>query len=70
MPGEGTPEARIVVVGERRPAVTCGVGGRLRVDVGESSPHKAEAPSRGRKPLLQAGVRVPVGDEIILQTRG
>lgn len=31
---------------------------------------KAEAPSRGRKPLPQAGVRVPEGDEIILQTRG
>lgn len=40
MPGEGTPEARIVVVGERRQAVTCGVGGRLRVDVGESSLHQ------------------------------
>lgn len=39
MPGEGTPEARIVV-GERWQAVTCGVGGKLRVDVGESSLHQ------------------------------
>ena len=31
---------------------------------------EAEAPSRGQKPLPQRGVRVPVGDEIILQTWG
>lgn len=47
MPGEGTPEARIVVVGERRQAVTCGVGGRLRVDVGESSLTRLRLPQEG-----------------------
>lgn len=31
---------------------------------------EAEASSRGQKRLPQAGVRVPAGDEIILQTKG
>lgn len=51
MPGEGTPEARIVVVGREVTTVTCGVGGRLRVDVGNLVSTKAEAPSRGRGSL-------------------
>lgn len=34
---------------------SCGVGGRLRGNVGESLSTEAEAPSRGRKPLPKAG---------------
>lgn len=34
---------------------SCGVGGRLRGDAEESVSTEAEAPSRGRKPLPQAG---------------
>ena len=34
---------------------SCGLGGRLRGDAGESVSTEAEAPSRGRKPLPQAG---------------
>lgn len=50
------------------PLESCRVGGRLRESMGESVSIEAESPSRGRKPLPQAGSRWQ-GNEIIHQMR-